>query len=79
MELTKENLRDLTMRVRQSFKPWHRRKVNESSVLSQLEYVDGIIFIRLSRYDTKSKQNEILAVGSKGNSIDDGIAVFNAS
>jgi hypothetical protein len=48
-------------------------------VLSQLEYVDGIIFIRLSRYDTKSKQNEILAVGSKGNAIDDGIAVFNAS
>ena len=79
MELTKENLRDLTMRVRQSVKPWHRRKVNDSSVLSQLEYVDGIIFIRLSRYDTKSKQNEILAVGSKKNSIDDGIAVFNAS
>ena len=79
MELTKENLRDLTMRVRQLIRPWPRRKVTDSSVLSQLEYVDGIIFIRLSRYDTKSKEDEILAVGSKENSIDDGIAVFNAS
>ena len=79
MELTKENLRDLTMRVRQSFKPWHRSKVTDSSVLSQLEYVDGIIFIRLYRDQTISKEDEILAVGSKGNSIDDGIAVFNAS
>jgi hypothetical protein len=48
-------------------------------VLSQLEYVDGIIFIRLFRDQTVSKEDEILAVGSKGNSIDDGIAVFNAS
>jgi hypothetical protein len=79
MELTKENLRDLTMRVRQSVKPWHRRKVTDSAVLSQLEYVDGIIFIRLFGDQTVSKEDEILAVGSKGNSIDDGIAVFNAS
>ena len=79
MELTKENLRDLTMRVRQSFKPRYRKKVTDLRVLSQLEYVDGIIFIRLSRHDTKSKEDEILAVGSKENSIDDGIAVFNAS
>ena len=79
MELTKDDLRDLTMRVKELLKPRHGRKVTDSSVLSQLEYVDGIIFIRLSRYDTKSKQNEILAVGSKGNPIDDGIAVFNAS
>ena len=79
MELTKENLRDLTMRVRQSVKPWHRKKVTDLRVLSQLEYVDGIIFIRLFRDQTVSKEDEILAVGSKGNSIDDGIAVFNAS
>jgi hypothetical protein len=79
MELTKENLRDLTMRVRQSVKPWHRKKVTDLRVLSQLEYVDGIIFIRLFRDQTMSKEDEILAVGSKGNSIDDGIAVFNAS
>jgi hypothetical protein len=79
MQLTKENLRDLTMRVRQSVKPWHRKKVTDLRVLSQLEYVDGIIFIRLFRDQTISKEDEILAVGSKGNSIDDGIAVFNAS
>lgn len=79
MELTKENLRDLTMRVRQSVKPWHRKKVTDLRVLSQLEYVDGIIFIRLFRDQTMSKEDEILAVGSKGNPIDDGIAVFNAS
>jgi predicted translin family RNA/ssDNA-binding protein len=79
MELTKENLSDLTMRVKELLKPWHRRKVSNSSVLSQLEYVDGIIFIRLFRDQTISKEDEILAVGSKGNSIDDGIAVFNAS
>jgi hypothetical protein len=79
MELTKENLSDLTMRVKELLKPWHRRKVNNSSVLSQLEYVDGIIFIRLFKDQTMSKEDEILAVGSKGNSIDDGIAVFNAS
>jgi hypothetical protein len=52
MELTKENLRDLTMRVRQSVKPWHRKKVTDLRVLSQLEYVDGIIFIRLFRDQT---------------------------
>ena len=79
MELTKENLRDLTMRVRQSFKPRYRKKVTDLRVLSQLEYVDGIIFIRLFRDQTVSKEDEILAVGSKKNSIDDGIAVFNAS
>jgi hypothetical protein len=79
MELTKENLRDLTMRVRQSVKPRHRKKVTDLRVLSQLEYVDGVIFIRLFRDQTISKEDEILAVGSKGNPIDDGIAVFNAS
>jgi hypothetical protein len=34
MELTKENLRDLTMRVRQSFKPRHRRKVSNHDALN---------------------------------------------
>jgi hypothetical protein len=32
MELTKENLRDLTMRVRQSFKPRYRKKVTDLNV-----------------------------------------------
>ena len=79
MELTKENLRDLTIRVGQSLKRGPRKKVSDSSVLSQLEYVDDIIFIRLFKDQKISKEDEILAVGSKGNSIDDGIAVFNAS
>jgi hypothetical protein len=46
-------------------------------VLSQLQYVNGIIFIRVSWRQTISKQDEILVVGSNGTSVDDGIDVFN--
>jgi hypothetical protein len=39
----------------------------------------GMIFIRVSWRETISKQDEIIIADSTGSSVDDGIAVFNAS
>ena len=78
-KLTQEMLKELTMRVKNACRLRNRNKISELAVLSQLQYVNGIIFIRVSWRQTISKQDEILVVGSNGTSVDDGIDVFNVS
>jgi hypothetical protein len=78
-KLTQEMLKELTMRVKNACRLRYRNKISELAVLSQLQYVNGIIFIRVSWRQTISKQDEILVVGSTGSSVDDGIDVFNVS
>jgi hypothetical protein len=78
-KLTQEMLKELTMRVKNACRLRYRKKISELAVLSQLQYVNGIIFIRVSWRQTISKQDEILVVGSTGSSVDDGIDVFNVS
>ena len=75
----KEMLKELTMRVKNACRLRYRKKISELAVLSQLQYRGGMIFIRVSWRETISKQDEIMVVDSTGSSINDGIAVFNAS
>jgi hypothetical protein len=78
MILTEENLSDLTARVKGAYKKRHRKKVDDSWVLSQLQNIDGMPFIRISRHYTLSNRDECLALKSYGSPLKDGIAIFNA-
>ena len=64
MHITEETLSDLTARVKKAYFPKHRHKVNNSWVLSQLENIDGVPFISLSRQYTWSIKDECLQLRS---------------
>ena len=64
MNITEETLSDLTSRVRQAYHPCFRDNVNNSWVVSQLENIDGMPFISLSRQYTYSRRDLVLGLKS---------------
>jgi hypothetical protein len=70
MNISEETLSDLTSRVKQAYHPIYRHNVNNSWVISQLENIDGMPFISLSRQYTVSKRDEYLELKSYGNAVE---------
>jgi hypothetical protein len=67
MNITEETLSDLTSRVKQAYHPCFRDDVDNSWVMSQLENINGMPFISLSRQYTLSKRDECLGLKSYDN------------
>ena len=73
MNITEETLSDLTSRVKQAYHPCFRDDVDNSWVMSQLENINGMPFISLSRQYTLSKRDECLGLKPYGNAVEHGI------